>query len=171
MALMKHWCNGRRRAPALIVLLALSASIGLGAGCTKRVALSTSEVNIADGREYEVKFKGDRSVRGRFVSGSEVRFVDSDSLFAAEVGEVTDEFIGLTSRRLVIDEGKSGDWTNLRRAAENTAAVSERPEVGNALLARDEIESVSLLTIDSRRTVVEAIFWSAFVVAAGFAGF
>lgn len=168
---MKHGSTAGRRAPGLIVLLVLSASLLVGAGCTKRVALSTSEVNIADGREYEVEFKGDRSVRGRMVSGSEVRFVQGDSLFAAEVGEVTDEFIGLTSRELVIDAGKSGDWTALRRTAEDAQAGAERPEVGNALLARDEIESVSLITIDRRRTVVEAIFWSAFAVAAGFAGF
>jgi hypothetical protein len=153
-----------------VTLLALAAAIALGAGCTKRVALSTSEVNIADGREYEVLFKGDRTLRGRFVSGQEVKLVQGDSLFAAEVGEVTDEFIGLTGRELVIDESKGGDWTELRRAAENADAVAEQTAVGNALLARDEIESISLITIDRRRTVVEAIFWSGLAVAAGLAG-
>lgn len=167
---MKHSSRHGGRAPWIVALLALSAVLALGAGCTKRVALSTSDVNIADGREYEVEFKGDRTLRGRFVSGQEVKFVQGDSLFAAEVGEVTDEFIGLTARELVIDGGGSGDWTDLRRAAEDAETVAERPSVGNALLARDEIESISLITIDRRRTVVEAIFWSGLAVAAGLAG-
>lgn len=167
---MKHWSRRGRRAPWRMALLAVALVLALGAGCTKRVALSTSEVNIADGREYEVEFKGDRTLRGRLVSGQEVKFVQGDSLFAAEVGEVTDEFIGLTGRELVIDQGKGGDWTDLRRAEEDAHTVAERPEIGNALLARDEIESVTLITIDRRRTVVEAIFWSGFAVAAGLAG-
>ena len=168
---MKHWSRDGRRAPRRMGLLVLGAALALGAGCTKRVALSTSEVNIADGREYEVEFRGDRTLRGRFVSGQEIQFVQGDSLFAAEVGEVTDEFIGLTGRELVIDRGKGGDWTDLRRAEEDAETVAERPAVGNALLARDEIESITLISIDRRRTVVEAIFWSGFVVAAGLAGF
>jgi len=154
-----------------VALLALCAAAALASGCTKRVALSTSDVNIADGREYEVQFKGDRTLRGRLVSGQEVKFVEGDSLFAAEVGEVTDELIGLTGRELVIDEGDSGDWSNLRRSAEDAAATAERPAVGNTLLARDEIESISLITLDRRRTVIEAIFWSGLAVAAGLAAF
>ncbi len=145
--------------------------LAVGGGCTKRVAFSTSEVNIADGREFEVEFKGDRMVRGRFVTGSEVTYVEGDSVFTAEVGDVTDEFISLTNRLLVIEQGRDGDWTDLRRAAEAASTVPERPEVGNALLARDEVETVTLLTLDGRRTVVESVFWTAFVVAAGFAGF
>jgi hypothetical protein len=159
------------RSPWPAALLTLCAIAALGSGCTKRVALSTSEVNIADGREYEVEFKGDRTLRGRLVSGQEVKFVEGDSLFAAEVGEVTDEFIGLTGRELVIDEGKNGDWTALRRSAEDAAATAERPAVGNALLPRDEIESITLIAVDRRRTVVEAIFWSGLAVAAGLAAF
>ncbi len=161
---------GMTRRPITRALLLLLAVVALAAtGCTKRVAVSTSDVNIADGREFEVQFKGDRVVSGRFVSGSEVRFEQGDSLFTAEVGEVTDEFIGLSSPELVVESGRGGDWTDLRLAAEDAHSVVERPQVGNALLARDEVESVSLITIDRRRSVVETVFWAGLILAVGLA--
>lgn len=137
-------------------------------GCAKRVTLGTSGVDIADGRVFELKFQGNRSLRGRLVRGSTVRYVQGDSLFEAEVDAVTDEFIELSRRELVTD---LDEWTPLQRAAEDSRAVVERPELGGALLARDEIESIAVVTLDRRRTVLEAVFWSAAAIAAGFAGF
>ena len=135
-------------------------------GCAKRVTLGATGVDITDGREFEIKFEGERSLRGRLVPGSTVRYVQGDSLFEAEVDEVTDEFIELSQRELLTD---LDEWTPLRQSAEDAGKLSERPKLGGALLARDEIESISLITVDRRRTVTETLFWSAAAIAAGFA--
>ena len=62
------------------------------------------------------------------------------------------------------------DLTRLAAAQEDAAAGVERPELGGALLPRDEIESVSLLTLDRRRIVVETICWTALLITLGYAG-
>jgi hypothetical protein len=145
-----------------LVLLALG-----GSGCSKRVALSASETNIADGRTFEIELSDDRRLHGKLTPGSIVRLEQGDSLFAAEVDEVSEEFIEFSRRELIADHS---DWERLQKAEENSAAGLERPEVGGALLARDEIESVSLVTLDRRRVVIETIFWTALVLAVGYAG-
>ncbi len=166
-----HSERGRGRAlgavlPALVLFLLFFLAAG-GSGCTKRVALSASETNIADGRTFEIELSDDRKVHGKLTPGSIVRLEQGDSLFSAEVDEVSEEFIEFSRRELVADHA---DWDRLQKAGENSAAGLERPEVGGALLARDEIESVSLVTIDRRRVVVETIFWAALVLAVGYAG-
>jgi hypothetical protein len=130
------------------------------------MTLGATGVDIADGREFEIKFQGDRSLRGRLVPGATVRYVQGDSLFQAEVDEVTEEFIELSRRVLVTD---LDEWTPLRQAAEDAGKLTTQPEVGGALLARDEIESISLVSVDRRRTVTETLFWTAAAIAAGFA--
>lgn len=135
-------------------------------GCAKRVTLGATGVDITDGREFELKFQGERSLRGHLVPGSTVRYVQGDSLFNAEVDEVTEEFIELSQRELLTD---LDEWTQLRQSAEDAGKLSERPKLGGVLLARDEIESISLITVDRRRTVTETLFWSAAAIAAGFA--
>lgn len=165
-------CDGpagaRPRRGVLLAPLALAALAALfvAPGCAKRVAL-TPEANIADGRRFEIEFEGERALRGRLVSGSNVRYVQGDSLFRAEVGEVTDEFIELSRRVFLID---LKEWSPLRAAEEDAEQVNGRPELGGALLPRDEIQSVSVLTLDRRRMVTEAVFWTALMIAAGFAG-
>jgi hypothetical protein len=96
-----------------------------------------------------------------------VRYEQGDSLFTAEVDEVTDEFIEFSRRELVADRA---DLTRLAAAQEDAAAGVERPELGGALLPRDEIESVSLLTLDRRRIVIETICWTALLITLGYAG-
>ena len=154
--------GGRRALLALVSVIALAVL----PGCARRVAL-TPEVNIADGRTFDIEFQGERALRGRLVSGSHVRYVQGDSLFKAEVGEVTDEFIEL-ARRVFLTDLK--EWSPLRAAEEDAEQVDERPELGGALLARDEIQSVSVLSLDRRRMVTETVFWTALLIAAGFAG-
>jgi hypothetical protein len=159
--------TSRRHARQLIrpALLLLIATLLLAAGgCAKREVL-TGDVNIGDGREFEVKLNGERSLRGRLVNGSTVQYEEGDSLFLAEVDEVNEQFIELSARTLITDRT---EWTHLRVAAEDAGAVVERPEVGGTFLARDEIESVTLLSVDRRRILVEAIFWAAIVVTAGY---
>jgi len=151
---------------SLLALLLVLLAAG-GSGCTKRVALSASETNIADGRTFEIQLSDDRSVQGKLTPGSIVKLQQGDSLFAAEVDEVSEEFIEFSRRELIADHA---DWERLQKASENSAAGVERPEVGGALLARDEIESVSLVTVDRRRVVVETLFWAALVLAVGYAG-
>jgi hypothetical protein len=140
--------------------------LAMAPGCAKKVTLGATGVDIADGREFELKFQGDRSLQGSLVPGSTVRYVHGDSLFEAEVDEVTDEFIELSQRELLTD---LDEWTPLRASAEDAGTLEERPQLGGALLARDEIESISLVTVDRRRTVTETLFWSAAAIAAGFA--
>jgi hypothetical protein len=147
-----------------IVLVFLAAG---GSGCTKRVALSASETNLADGRTFEIELTDDRRVEGKLTPGSIVRLEQGDSLFAAEVDEVSEEFIEFSRRELIADHA---DWERLQKAEEDAAVGLERPEVGGALLARDEIESVSLVTVDRRRVVVETLFWTALILAVGYAG-
>jgi hypothetical protein len=138
-----------------------------GAGCAKRVPVSATETNIADGRTFEIQLSGDRLVHGKLLPGSIVRFEQGDSLFSAEVDEVTEEFIEFSRRELVADRS---DRERLAAAQEDAARGVERPELGGALLPRDEIESVSLLTLDRRRIVIESICWAALLLAAGYAG-
>jgi hypothetical protein len=145
---------------------ALGVALG-GVGCAKRVPVSATETNIADGRTFEIELTGDRRVHGKLLPGSIVRYEQGDSLFDAEVDEVTEEFIEFSRRELVADQS---DPKRLAAAQEDAAKGVERPELGGSLLPRDEIESVSLLTIDRRRIVVETIFWSALLLAAGYAG-
>ena len=162
-----------RRAAGMSEIVRLSlAVVGLGlalgaTGCTKRVPVSATETNIADGRMFEIELTGDRRVHGKLTKGSVVRYEQGDSLFNAEVDEVTDEFIEFSRRELVADRA---DLTRLAAAQEDAAAGIERPELGGALLPRDEIESVSLLTLDRRRIVVETICWTALLITAGYAG-
>ena len=162
-----------RRAAGMSEIVRVSlAVIGLGlafgaTGCTKRVPVSATETNIADGRMFEIELTGDRHVHGKLTKGSVVRYEQGDSLFNAEVDEVTDEFIEFSRRELVADRA---DLTRLAAAQEDAAAGIERPELGGALLPRDEIESVSLLTLDRRRIVVETICWTALLLTAGYAG-
>jgi hypothetical protein len=155
-----------RPRPAAFLVPAAAVIVVLAAGCTKRVAVGSAEVNIADGRTYELELQGDRSLSGRLVTGSTVRYAQGDSLFEAEVGDVTDEFIELSRRVFLVEDA---DWTPLRAAEEDAAAVVGRPELGGTLLARDEIQNVSVLTLDRRRMVTESLFWTALFIAAGFA--
>jgi hypothetical protein len=153
-------------AAALALLALIPLVLGTG-GCTKQVMIATEEVNIGDGREFEVEFSGDRMVRGRLLSGSMVKYREGDSLFTAEVDDVSPEFIELSRRVLITDRT---EWTHLRESAENAWSTVDRPELGGALLARDDIESVALLTTDRRRILTEALFWAAFAITAGYAG-
>ncbi|HWN80632.1 MAG TPA: hypothetical protein VNM87_00910 [Candidatus Udaeobacter sp.] len=151
-----------------VVMAAIWIALVLGAtGCTKRTPVSATETNIADGRTFDIELTGDRRVHGKLTKGSVVRYEQGDSLFDAEVDEVTDEFIEFSRRELVANRS---DMTRLARAQEDAAAGVERPELGGALLPRDEIESVSLLSLDRRRIVVETICWTALVLTAGYAG-
>lgn len=156
------------RAIAQVSLAVVWIGMALGAtGCAKRVPVSATETNLADGRTFEIEFTGDRRVHGKLTKGSVVSYEQGDSLFDAEVDEVTDEFIEFSRRELVADQA---DMTRLAAAQEDAAAGIERPEVGGALLPRDEIESVSLLTLDRRRIVVETICWTALLLTLGYAG-
>ncbi len=160
--------HGRRLvASGLLIGVLLFTAIAFP-GCAKRVALGTSEVDIGDGREFELELSGDRMLRGKLVPGSTVRYVQGDSLFKAEVEAVTEEFIELSRRELITD---LDEWSPLRRAAEDSRTISERPELGGALIARDDIQSVSVITIDRPRIVTETLFWAAAVIATGFAAF
>src|SRR5262245_51063139 len=80
----------------------LGLTLGV-AGCTKRVPVSATQTNIADGRTFDIELTGDRHVHGKLTKGSVVRYEQGDSLFDAEVDEVTDEFIELSRRELVAD--------------------------------------------------------------------
>jgi hypothetical protein len=155
----------RRRAWVLVLACGFAALAA--AGCSKRVPVSATETNIADGRTFEIELSGDRRVHGKLLPGSIVRYEQGDSLFDAEVDEVTDEFIEFSRRELVADQS---DPKRLAAAQEDAAKGVERPELGGALLPRDEIESVSLLTLDRRRIVVETICWTALLLAVGYAG-
>jgi hypothetical protein len=159
-----RWCARGGRAAGIAALLLLGVT---AFGCSKRVPVSATETNIADGREFEIDLTGDRQVRGKLLPGSTVRFEQGDSLFNAEVHQVTEEFIEFSRRELVADQS---DYTRLSAAAEDAAKGVDRPELGGALLPRDEIESVSVLTLDRRRIVVETICWTALLLAAGYAG-
>jgi hypothetical protein len=156
----------RRSTPAVAAVLA--ALLLVPSACTKRVALGTSDVDLGDGREFEITFSGERSLTGRLVPGSTVRYVQGDSLFEAEVEAVSDEFIELSRRVLITD---LNEWTSLRRVAEDSDSIVERPELGGALIARDEVQSITVITIDRRRIVTETLFWTAAALATGFAGF
>lgn len=157
----------RRAAIAALFLLALVPLVLTTGGCTKKVMVAAEDVNIGDGREFEVTFSGDRMVRGRLLSGSTVKYQEGDSLFTAEVDDVSPEFIELSGRVLITDQT---EWTHLREAAENAGSVVDRPELGGALISRDDIESVALVTTDRRRMLTEALFWTALLITAGYAG-
>ena len=162
-----RWAAGKSGI-ARVSLAAVWVGLALGAtGCAKRVPVSATETNIADGRTFEIELTGDRRVHGKLTKGSVVRYEQGDSLFNAEVDEVTDEFIEFSRRELVADHA---DLTRLAAAQEDAAAGVERPELGGALLPRDEIESVALLTLDRRRIVIETICWTALLITLGYAG-
>jgi hypothetical protein len=146
---------------ALIVLI-------MAGGCTKRVLVDTDEVDISDGRPMELNFSDGSVLEGRMVRGSPVRYTRNDSLFEADVHNVEDGFIELSQQKLITD---LDEWTELRRLSEQVERKADRTATGGSVLMVDDITTVKVIERDNRRTVTEALFWTAAVLTVGYAAF
>ena len=156
----------RRSLRALGSLLLLG--LILAGGCTKQTSLVVGEADIRDGRMMEITFSDGSVLTGRLVRGSTVRYTRHDSLFAAEIHDLEDDFIELSRQQLLTD---LTEWTELRRVAEQSETIEDRPEFGGTILMMDEINSIALVQTDRRRLVTESMFWVAAAMAAGLAAF
>jgi len=161
--------NHRRRSPSsrvALVLLACLVVVGFG-GCRKHVSASLGEVDLGGGREVEIGFSDGRTLVGRIVEGSQVRYTRNDSLFSAQISEVNEDWIELVDPTLYTP---INEWTFLQRASESSEALDDRQVFATETLELRNINSISLLIPDNRRLLTESIFWAAAGVALGFAG-
>ncbi len=145
----------------------LAVVVLAGSGCSKRLTASVGDVDLEGGRPLALKFGDGSEIHGALVPGGTVRYARNDSLFAAEVDEVTDDSIVLSRHWLLTGYE---DWSALFDAQEHSGAVAGRADLGARTLELDGIDTLELVLADKRRMVTEVVFWTAAALTLGFAG-
>ena len=133
--------------------IAMLGCLLIAVGCAKRVP--SPDMKFEAQQKVVLKFQGGEEIEGRIERGKSVEFREPGTVWAAELGAITDEKIVL--KDLVCVRETEGVAYQAAREKDARMAVDEK--VPEKAFLRSEIVGVEFVKTDGGKTARNTTFW------------